>query len=71
MPGKGQAFETYIPEIYTVQRGDSVWEVAKRFGVPREQIVSLNALQDGQRIYIGQKLRLKPVLGSAAAATGE
>ncbi len=71
VPGKGQSFETYVPEVYTVQRGDSVWEVAKRFGIPRQRIVSLNSLQDGQQIYIGQKLRLKAALGAPAAATGQ
>ncbi|MEO0421090.1 MAG: LysM peptidoglycan-binding domain-containing protein [Pseudomonadota bacterium] len=71
VPGKGQTFETYVPEVYTVRRGDSVWEVAKRFGIPRNRIVSLNALKSGQHIFIGQKLRLKPVLGAAGATTAE
>ncbi|MEM9383538.1 MAG: LysM peptidoglycan-binding domain-containing protein [Pseudomonadota bacterium] len=71
VPGKGQAFETYVPEVYTVRRGDSVWEVAKRFGIPRKRIISLNALKTGQHIFIGQQLRLKPVLGAPAASTAQ
>ena len=71
VPGEGQRFAPYVPELYTVQRGDSVWEVAARFNLDRGEIVALNQLHDNQRIYIGQQLRLLPDAAGAGASTGE
>jgi LysM repeat protein len=71
VPGEGESFEPFVPELYTVQRGDSVWEVAARFDLERDQVMTLNDLRAGQHIYIGQKLRLLPASGSAASSTGE
>ncbi len=45
---------------YTVRRGDSVWLIARRFGVDEETLVSLNDLGDGERIHVGQVLQVAP-----------
>jgi len=45
---------------YTVRRGDSVWLIARRLGVGEETLVSLNDLGDGDRIKVGQVLRVEP-----------
>ena len=45
---------------YRVRRGDSVWLIARRLGVDEETLVSLNALGDGERILVGQVLRVEP-----------
>jgi len=44
---------------YTVRRGDSVWLIARRLGVDEEVLVSLNDLGDGDRIHVGQVLRVE------------
>ncbi len=45
---------------YTVRRGDSVWLIARRLGVDEEILVSLNDIGDGERIHVGQVLRVEP-----------
>ena len=45
-------------EIYTVRRGDSLWEIARTFNVTEEDIKRWNGLSSS-RIDIGQKLKIK------------
>ena len=49
-----------IPEsgVYTVSRGDSLWEIAKRFDLPVSELAALNSLDDRDRLRIGQTIRL-------------
>ena len=61
---------------YTVRRGDSVWLIARRLGVNEETLASLNDLGDGDRIHVGQVLRVEaekpaPVVVAAATIDGE
>ena len=44
--------------LYTVQSGDSLWTIGKRFGVKREDIKSWNNLTS-DKLKVGQQLRLK------------
>ena len=43
---------------YTVRRGDTLWEIARREGVTPEQIRSWNGLSASQHIYPGNRLVL-------------
>lgn len=43
---------------YVVRRGDSLAVIAKRTGVPQQQLMAMNALDNPHRIYPGQRLRL-------------
>jgi membrane-bound lytic murein transglycosylase D len=52
---------------YTVRRGDSVWLISRRLGVGEETLVALNDLGDGDRIHVGQVLRVEPEKAPAAA----
>ena len=45
-------------EIYTVRRGDSLWEIARTFNVTEDDIKRWNGLSSS-RIDIGQKLKIK------------
>ncbi|MCP4829634.1 MAG: LysM peptidoglycan-binding domain-containing protein [Proteobacteria bacterium] len=54
---------------YTVQRGDSLSEIASATGVSKGRLAAANGLR-GYRIYAGQTLQI-PVSGSALAAQGE
>ncbi len=47
---------------YTVRRGDTLWDIAKRFGVSVSQIVAWNGLA-GNSIRPGQKLTVKKTPG--------
>jgi len=43
-------------KIYIVEAGDSVWEIAQKFGTTIEKIVALNELTNSRLIRPGQKL---------------
>ena len=42
-----------------VVRGDTLWEIARRYGVALERVVELNpSIRNPNLIYPGQKVRL-------------
>ena len=51
------------PATYTLQQGEFVFCLARRFDVDPDQILSLNGLSDGQLVYPGTVLRI-PQSGS-------
>lgn len=55
---------TPAPQRYTVQPGDTLWNIAQRFGTTIEAIVALNNIADPNRIFPGQVL-LIPGVGPA------
>jgi len=57
--------------VYTVQRGDNVSKIARRFGLSEGQLLSLNNLPNRNRIRPGQKLRVAPQVASAARPSPE
>ncbi len=59
-PGKAQAAEPAPrPDSYRVKRGDTLLEVARRFGMGWQRLAALNGIQYPYVIYTGQVLRLK------------
>ncbi len=44
--------------LYTVQKGDTLSEIAKIHGTTVKEIVELNQIKDANLIYVGQKLRI-------------
>ncbi len=53
------------PVIHVVQKGETLYEIAQRYGVSVQQIIELNNLRQGNRIYTNQRLIIKP--GSSPA----
>lgn len=51
---------------YTVQRGDSLWDIARRFDVSVQRLASLNNISDGEVLHIGETLRLPRAATSVA-----
>ncbi len=45
-------------KTYVVRRGDNLAIIAKRTGVPQRQLMAINAIDDPNRIFPGQRLRL-------------
>lgn len=45
-------------KTYVVRRGDNLALIAKRTGVPQRQLMAINSLDNPNRIYPGQRLRL-------------
>ncbi|MDD4050817.1 MAG: LysM peptidoglycan-binding domain-containing protein [candidate division Zixibacteria bacterium] len=52
-------------QSYVVKEGDTVWDIARRFGVSTATLRSLNGLSNSARIQVGQTLK---IMGSPMAA---
>lgn len=48
--------EDYNIILYIVKKGDTLWEIAKKFGSTIDDIVRTNGIEDANKINIGQKL---------------
>jgi LysM repeat protein len=53
------AVSAYAQEqIHTLQRGETVYALAKKYGVKETEILFLNGIEDARRVYVGQKIRI-------------
>lgn len=57
-PNKRKRHYTKYKTTHTVSRGDSLWNIAKKYGVTTKKIQKLNNLTT-TKLYIGQVLRLR------------
>ncbi|TKC19131.1 LysM peptidoglycan-binding domain-containing protein [Robertmurraya kyonggiensis] len=46
--------------FYTVRAGDSVWQIAQRWGIPVDSLIAANNLVAPDTIFIGQQLSIPP-----------
>jgi membrane-bound lytic murein transglycosylase D len=74
-PAKSQVIPSVPTEgFYKVKSGDSIYTIARRFNVKETELLSLNKIENRNRIYVGQKLQLAslttPDGTSAAHLTG-
>ena len=67
-PAKEQSVEKTpsVPDVYEVKKGDSLYVISKKFGVPVSEIKKKNNLR-GNNLRIGQKLTLGAKQASDAA----
>lgn len=42
--------------IYVVQKGDSLWSIAKKYGTTVDSLIEMNDIENPDRIYPGEKL---------------
>jgi spore germination protein len=42
--------------IYTVRRGDTLWNISRQTGVPVDAIIDVNSLEEPDRLVVGQNL---------------
>jgi len=54
------------PEYYTVRSGDTLYSIGWRYGVDYRDIARWNGIGRDYRIYVGQRLRLRPPAGGVA-----
>ncbi|MDR0638128.1 MAG: LysM peptidoglycan-binding domain-containing M23 family metallopeptidase [Spirochaetaceae bacterium] len=45
-------------QIHTLQKGETIYALAKKYGVKEDEILFLNSIEDARRIYVGQKIRI-------------
>ena len=56
--GEGSVENGYI--VYTVQNGDTFWDIAKKFpGTTAKGIMSINGMDGNSRIYPGMKIKIR------------
>jgi len=67
LPGSGSTMPVSLAQVaagddndttYIVRSGDSVAQIAKRFGITEETLLAKNAIRDRNRIFAGQELRV-------------
>lgn len=49
----------FVPDTYAIQRGDTLSEIAKRFGLSLAALMAANNIQDANQISVGQVLVIK------------
>ncbi|MBN4076386.1 LysM peptidoglycan-binding domain-containing protein [Gemmatimonas aurantiaca] len=54
--------------VYIVRRGDSIYEIARSFGIKMSALKNLNSVGSKGRIYVGQQLRIPGMSGTLASA---
>jgi LysM repeat protein len=56
-------------QVYTVKKGDTLSEIAAKFGTTVSELVKLNSIKNPDLIYPGQKLKLKGTFTKAVYHT--
>jgi membrane-bound lytic murein transglycosylase D len=54
---------------YRIQRGDTLWDISRRFGVSVRTLQTANGLSSRSRIKVGQKLYIPDATGQASRAS--
>jgi LysM repeat protein len=55
---KAPAASGSVPETYKVEKGDNPYNIAKKFGVSYQELLTLNGIDDPTKLQIGQELKV-------------
>lgn len=64
--GSSGSYGTASGGVYVVKRGDTLYSIARRYGVSVKTLLSMNNISDPSQIEVGQRIRV----GGGSAATG-
>jgi len=68
LPATTTVAVTDVPESVTVEKGDSLSKIAKRYGTTVDALVRINELCDANQIFVGQVVLLEDPEADADAA---
>ena len=57
--------------FYHVQSGDTLYDIARRWGLPLENLIAANNLRSSYTIFIGQQLAVPPGVNSVRVKPGD
>ena len=57
---KKNSSQKALHRVHQVEPGETLWNIAKRYGMSVEEVVRLNKLDPSETIYPGQKLLVSP-----------
>ena len=57
--------------FYRVQSGDTFYDIARRWGLPLENLIAVNSLRSPYTIFIGQQLAVPPGVNSVRVKSGD
>ena len=60
---------TGAPIMYTVQMGDSLFQIAKTYNLNMKELMDLNGITDPDKVYAGQVLQLPAATGFVGFAS--
>ena len=49
---------TSYPKYHVVQKGDTLWGISRKYGVSIDRLVDRNGIEDRNRIYVGQNIKI-------------
>lgn len=70
-PGAARATYQEAGPIYIIQSGDTLNEVAIRFGITAEEIITVNALENPNALDVGQRIIIPGLEGLSGELTSE
>ena len=47
-----------VPDSYKVEKGDNPYNIARKFGISYQELLTLNAIEDPTKLQIGQELKI-------------
>jgi LysM repeat protein len=47
-----------VPDSYKVEKGDNPYNIAKKFGISYQELLTLNGIDDPTKLQIGQSLKI-------------
>ncbi|MBO1913509.1 LysM peptidoglycan-binding domain-containing protein, partial [Microvirga sp. 3-52] len=54
-------------QIHVVKKGESLWDISRRFGMPMDQIINVNELESPEKLLVGQAI----IIPTAAPSTAK
>lgn len=57
--------------IHIIQRGETLWNIAERYGISLSEIIAANSLPDPNRLLIGQSLLIPIAFRQHIVRAGE